>query len=233
MGSPEAPLLRARGLVRRVARTTVLAGVDLELAGGEVLLLQGANGTGKSTLLRLLAGLGRPDAGTVEVFGAPVRERLGQVGFLSHDASLYADLTVIENLRFTAQLHGCITDDDIEAGLGQAGLAAQRDRLVRELSRGQLQRAALLRAVLHGPDLLLLDEPYPGLDRASSAMLTAFLLASAHDGRGVVMVGHDPSEGWEAVTRVARLDGGRWAADRPRPATPAELVEPSPEVSVA
>lgn len=233
MGSPEAPLLRARGLVRRFARTTVLAGVDLELAGGEVLLVQGANGTGKSTLLRLLAGLGRPDAGTVEVFGAPVRERLGQVGFLSHDASLYADLTVLENLRFTAQLHGCITDDHIEAGLGKAGLAAQRDRLVRELSRGQLQRAALLRAVLHGPDLLFLDEPYTGLDRASSAVLTAFLLASAQDGRGIVMVGHDPSEGWEAVTRVARLDGGRWVADRPRPATPAELIEPTAEVSVA
>lgn len=233
MRSPDAPLLRARGLVRRFARTTVLAGVDLELAGGEVLLVQGANGTGKSTLLRLLAGLGRPDAGTVEVFGAPVRERLGQVGFLSHEASLYADLTVFENLHFTAQLHGCVTDDQIEAGLAQAALTGQRDRLVRELSRGQLQRTALLRAVLQGPDLLLLDEPYTGLDRASSALLTTFLAASAADGRGIVMVGHDPTEGWEAVTRVARLDGGRWVADRPRPATPAELVDPAVEASVA
>jgi heme ABC exporter ATP-binding subunit CcmA len=233
MGSPEAPLLRARGLVRRFARTTVLAGVDLDLSGGEVLLLQGANGTGKSTLLRLLAGLGRPDAGNVELFGAPVRDRLGQVGFLSHDASLYADLTVLENLRFTAQLHGCVTEDHIEAGLVQASLTAQRDRLVRELSRGQLQRAALLRAVLHGPDLLLLDEPYTGLDRASSAMLTAFLSTSSAEGRGIIMVGHDPTEGWEAVTRVARLDGGRWMADRPRPATPAELLDPAAEVSVA
>jgi heme exporter protein A len=233
MGSAEAPLLRARGLVRRFARTTVLAGVDLELAAGEVLLVQGANGTGKSTLLRLLAGLGRPDAGTVELLGAPVRDRLGQVGFLSHEASLYADLTVLENLRFTAQLHGCLTAEQIEAGLVQAGLTAQRDRLVRELSRGQLQRAALLRAVLHGPDLLLLDEPYTGLDRPSGAMLTAFLAASAAEGRGIVMVGHDPSEGWEAVTRVARLEGGRWVADHPRPASVAELVERTAEVPVA
>lgn len=216
------PLLDARGITRRYGRTVVLGGVDLTLAGGEVLLLLGPNGAGKSTLLRILAGLARPDRGTVAVGGAPVAAARHRVGFLAHDSLLYDDLTVEENLAFAARLAGCGAEA-VPAAIAQAGLEARRDTLVRHLSRGQSQRAALMRSLLHRPDLLLLDEPYTGLDAPNTARLTELLLARRSSGCGMVLVGHRPDEGWDAVTRVAMLSGGKWAFDIPRPAAPAEV----------
>ena len=222
MPSPEAPLLEARGLAHRFGRTAVLAGVDLTLRAGEVLLILGANGAGKSTLLRALAGLARPDAGTVRVGGVAVREARARIGYLAHDTLLYDDLTVHENLVFTARLHGGIDDAELEGAIERVGLVVQRDRLVRHLSRGQRQRAALARALLHRPDLLLFDEPYTGLDAESVAALTATLRAGAAEGRTVVIVGHHPEEGWEAVTRLGVLARGRWAHEGARPPAPGD-----------
>lgn len=222
MGSTDAPLLEARGVVRRYGRTAVLAGVDLALHRGEVLLVLGPNGAGKSTLLRILAGLARPDRGTVRVGGAPVAEARGRVGFLAHDSLLYEDLTVAENLAFAARLAGCGAAA-VETALEEAALGARRDTLVRHLSRGQSQRAALGRSLLHGPDLLLLDEPYTGLDAPNTARLTERLRARRDAGGAVVLVGHRPNEGWEAVTRVAMLAQGNWAFEIARPDTPTEV----------
>lgn len=209
-------------MARRYGRTAVLAGVDLTVAAGEVLLLLGPNGAGKSTLLRILAGLSRPDRGTVQVGGVPVTAARQRVGFLAHDSLLYDDLTVGENLDFAARLAGCGAGA-VAAALDQVGLAARRDTLVRHLSRGQSQRAALMRSLLHAPDLLLLDEPYTGLDAPNTARLTELLRARRDAGCGVVLVGHRPDEGFEVVTRVAMLAGGRWAFDVPRPASPTEV----------
>lgn len=220
MPSPDAPLLDARGLAHRYGRTLVLGGLDLQLARGEVLLLLGANGAGKSTLLRVLAGLARPDAGTVRIEGARVTEVRGRIGYLAHDTLLYDDLTVGENLAFTARLHGGITPMEAFAAIDRVGLAPQRDRLVRHLSRGQRQRAALARALVHGPDLLLFDEPYTGLDAENVGALTAMLRRAAAEGKAAVVVGHHPDEGWEAVTRLGVLARGRWAHDGPRPPRP-------------
>ncbi|HVX87867.1 MAG TPA: heme ABC exporter ATP-binding protein CcmA [Gemmatimonadales bacterium] len=216
------PLLAARGITRRYGRTVVLGGVDLTLAGGEVLLLLGPNGAGKSTLLRILAGLARPDRGAVLVGGVPVAEARRRVGFLAHDTMLYDDLTVAENLAFAAELTG-VSSTQAAYAAESAGLVPKLGTLVRHLSRGQVQRAALARALIHGPDLLLLDEPYTGLDAPNTARLTELLRARQAAGAGVVLVGHRPDEGWEVVTRVAMLSGGAWAFDIPRPATPAEV----------
>ena len=210
-------------MVRRYGRTTILAGLDLTLQGGEVLLLLGPNGAGKSTLLRILAGLARPDRGTVHVAGRPVAEARRQVGFLAHDSLLYADLTVAENLAFAARLAG-VGGEAVEAAIAQAGLEGRRDTLVRHLSRGQSQRAALMRSILHRPGLLLLDEPYTGLDAPNAARLTALLRAHRDAGGAAVLVGHRPDEGWEAVTRVTMLSGGGWAFDGPRPASPEQAL---------
>lgn len=220
MPSPEAPLLEARGVVHRYGRVTVLAGLDLSLRAGEVLLLLGANGAGKSTFLRALAGLARPDAGTVRVDGRPVTDARGRIGYLAHDTLLYDDLTLAENLAFTARLHGGISPADVAAAIERLGLGAQRDRLVRHLSRGQRQRAALARALLHRPAVLLFDEPYTGLDAESVAGLTALLRDGAEAGCAAVIVGHHPDEGWEVVTRVGVLARGRWAHEGPRPGSP-------------
>ena len=224
MPSPEAPLLEVRGLVRRYGRITVLDGIDLTLRAGEALLILGPNGAGKSTLLRTLAGLARPDRGTVRLAGAPVPESRRRVGYLAHDSLLYDELTVEENLRFAARLQGPVDDAAIARALETGELKAQRDRLVRHLSRGQSQRAALARALLHGPDLLLLDEPYTGLDSASAASLTAFLQGCVARGRTVILVGHHVEEGWDAITRVAALARGKWILETPRPASPLETT---------
>lgn len=217
----DVPLLAARGLVRRYGRSTVLAGLDLTLAAGEALLLLGPNGAGKSTLLRTLAGLARADAGSVRIGGRPVPEARGRVGFLSHESLLYDDLTVDENLAFAARLHRLRERDVVAQALASVGSAEQGPRLVRHLSRGQLQRVALARAFLHAPDLLLLDEPYTGLDPRSAAELTALLSRYRADGRALIVVGHQPEPGWDAITRVAVLVAGRWVLDIPRPADPA------------
>ena len=214
-------MLEARGLVRRYGRTAVLAGIDLRLAPGEALLLLGPNGAGKSTLLRTLAGLARPDAGTVRVGGVPVAEARAQVGYLTHESLLYDELTVGENLQFAARLHGLRDRDAVPRALASVGLPEQGGRLVRHLSRGQVQRVALARAFLHEPTLLLLDEPYTGLDDRSASALTALLVRYCAEGRALVLVGHQPEQGWPAITRLAVLARGRWQIDAPRPADPA------------
>src|ERR1043165_3088437 len=159
------PLLAARGLRRSFGRVRVLHDISLSLAAGEVLAVAGPNGAGKSTLLRLLAGLMRPSAGEVRVLGRPVRgsdsHARRAIGLLSHQTLLYDDLTLLENLTFTARLYGMAhARETAMAALEQAGLAARADELPRRLSRGLLQRAAIVRARLHRPRLLLLDEPF-------------------------------------------------------------------------
>lgn len=217
-------LLEARGLVRRYGRTTVLAGLDLSVAAGECLLLLGTNGVGKSTLLRILAGLARPEGGRVAIGGVPVAEARHRIGHLAHDTLLYDDLTVTENLAFAAALQGRAHGDVVPAAIEAAMLGDHRHRLVRHLSRGLAQRTALARAMLHNPAVLLLDEPFTGLDARSAADLTAHLVDHRARGGATVLVGHRPDEGWEGVTRVAVLARGRWAFDAPRPASPAEMA---------
>jgi heme exporter protein A len=154
----------------------------------------GPNGAGKTTLLRILATLLRPTAGTARVLGAGVpRESWkvrGRIGFLGHEPLLYRDLTVRENLRFNARLHGLdAADESIADVLRAAGLTRRADDLVRELSAGIVQRAAICRAVLHGPDLLLLDEPLSHLDPDAAAL--AQRLIGPRPERTRVLVSHD------------------------------------------
>jgi heme exporter protein A len=165
-------LLAARGLCRSFGRVRVLRDVDLTLAPGEALAVAGPNGAGKSTLLRLLAGLMRPTAGEVRVLGRPITggtaDARRALGLLSHHSLLYDDLTLAENLTFAARLYGLPRPAEAaRAALDAAGLGARAGDSPRRLSRGLLQRAAIARAMLHGPRVLLLDEPFTALDAAS------------------------------------------------------------------
>ncbi|HET7468049.1 MAG TPA: heme ABC exporter ATP-binding protein CcmA [Gemmatimonadales bacterium] len=215
------PLLAARGLRRSFGRVRVLHDVSLSLAAGEVLAVAGPNGAGKSTLLRVLAGLMRPTAGEVRVLGRPLTadaaETRRAIGLLSHQSLLYDDLTLLENLTFAARLYG-LDDPGATArdALEAAGLAARAGDSPRKLSRGLLQRAAIARALLHAPRLLLLDEPFTALDAAAAERLRAALAARRDQGLGLVVVTHHLGEVWELATRVAVLVDGRWVCDEPR-----------------
>ena len=212
--------VRAEGLVRAFAGTPVLAGVDLVVRAGEAVVLLGPNGAGKTTLLRMLALLLRPGGGRLALFGvdagaAPpaLRRRIGYVG---HESLCYPDLTAAENLGFYARLFD-VPDGAARVAelIAWAGLEAHARRPVRAYSRGMVQRLALARALLHGPDLLLLDEPFTGLDAEAVAALQQQLGALHAAGHAIVLTTHDLERAAPVATRLAILHRGRiaWAQD--------------------
>jgi heme ABC exporter ATP-binding subunit CcmA len=215
-----APLLQARGLQRSFGRARILRGIDLELRPGEALALVGPNGAGKTTLLRLLAGLMQPTAGEIHVLGHPLKARSEAVrraiGLLTHQSLLYDDLTLRENLVLAARLYELDQPRQVaEAALDATGLGERGSELPRRLSRGLLQRAALARAMLHSPSILLLDEPFTGLDAAAAERLRTDLRARLERGASIVVVTHQPAEVWDFSSRVAVLWEGRWAVNEP------------------
>ena len=211
-------LLEARGLWRAYGRRQVLRDLDLAVAAGEAVAVAGPNGAGKTTLLRVLAGLARPDRGEVRLEGQPLRRDAPEVrravGLVSHQTLLYDDLTLHENLTFAARLYGLPRPAAAaRAALDEAGLGPRADESPRRLSRGLAQRAAIARALLHRPRLLLLDEPFTALDAAASERLRAELGARRQQGLGIVLVTHQLGEAWAVATRIAVLVEGRWACD--------------------
>ncbi len=220
-GAGGAALLEARGLRRSFGGLRVLRGVDLVVRPGEAVAVAGPNGAGKTTLLRVLAGLMRPEAGAVRVLGLPVRgdgdAGRRAIGFVSHQSLLYDDLSLAQNLAFAARLYRLPRPAEAaRAALAAAGLAQRADESPRRLSRGLAQRAAIARALLHRPRLLLLDEPFTALDAAAGERLRAELAARLAEGLGMVIVTHRLGEVWALATRVAVLAEGRWTCDEPR-----------------
>jgi heme exporter protein A len=189
--------------------------VSLEIAAGHVLLLVGPNGAGKTTLLRVLAGLLRPSGGTIE--------RRGTVSMVAHHSMLYDVLTVRENLRFFSALHRA-PSERADQLLGQLGLAGRADERVATFSRGMTQRAAIARALLPDPDVLLLDEPLTGLDDPSCRVVLEVLAGLSARGRAMAIASHQLAELIDVVTAVAFLKDGRLLAVEPRDGRPADLV---------
>jgi heme ABC exporter ATP-binding subunit CcmA len=219
-----AALLDARGLQRSFGRVRILHGLDLSLKPGEALAVIGPNGAGKTTLLRLLAGLMRPSSGEVRILGQPLGREVDSarrvLGVLLHQSLLYDDLTLLENLTFAARLYALDQPGAVAAAaLEAAGLADRAGELPRRLSRGLLQRAAIARALLHSPRLLLLDEPFTGLDATAAARLRSDLQARLIQGHAMVIVTHHLAEVWDLASRVAVLVAGRWAVDEQRAGT--------------
>jgi heme exporter protein A len=203
------PAVRAAGLFRAYGEEWVLRDVSLELGGGESLAILGANGAGKSTLLRILATLLRPTEGEAVVLGCSLPGEAwrlrGRIGYLGHSSLLYRDLTAEENLRFAVRLFGLGEPGRRRAGelLERVGLAHRARTRVGEMSAGMTQRLAICRAVLHEPELLLLDEPLAHLDPAAAATVTP--LIGPAPGRTRVVVSHDVAAALAEADRVLAL----------------------------
>jgi heme ABC exporter ATP-binding subunit CcmA len=193
-------VIRARALAKRYGRKRVLANVDVDLAAGDLLLVTGPNGAGKTTLLRLLAGLAAPTGGELE--HAIERE---EVGFLGHEPLVYRELSALENLELFGRLYR-VPERRERTGmlLERYGLWEVRHERAGSYSRGMQQRLGLCRALLHDPRLLVLDEPFTGLDAAGAELLERELAEARERACGLVVATHDPE-------RLAALSTGRLA----------------------
>jgi heme exporter protein A len=208
-----APVVEIEGLGRRFGRRWAVADVDLSLRTGECLAVFGPNGAGKTTLLRILAGLLEPTAGRVRVAGVTLpggATARAAVGLISHHSMLYPALTALENVGFTARLYG-VRDPDAaaRAALDQMRVLDRADTPVRQLSRGLQQRVSIARAFVHRPRVVLLDEPFTGLDAAGAAVLASALGELKRWGATLVLVTHSLDEGLALATRTAVMREGR------------------------
>lgn len=214
-------MIEARNVTKSFGPRTALAGVDLSIAEGELVTLVGPNGAGKTTLLRILATLSRPSSGTVRIGGLDTRrdgERVrAEIGFLSHQTLLYDELTGEQNLHFYACMYEVANDTARVAEiLERVGLGMRRHDRVETFSRGMKQRLAVARAVLHHPRVLLLDEPYSGLDAEAADRLTELLVELGREGRTVLLATHRLGRGVSLGQRVLILHQGRVVYDQPR-----------------
>lgn len=210
-------MIEVEGLSKYFGRFSALRDLRLKVGEGEFIALFGRNGAGKTTFLRILAGLSRPSSGAVRVH-VPGRQAYksarGLVGYLSHNTALYADLTALENLRFFARL---LDLPSTEAGLSnqirRVGLSGRERDPVRNYSRGMQQRLAIARAFLHEPPILLLDEPFTGLDQSGTDFLKAYLTEARARGKTCLMAIHDAALGYELADRLVVIEKGVVALD--------------------
>lgn len=197
-------MLRLNGIGKAYGGRTVLEDLSLHVSAGTLTLVTGPNGAGKSTLLHIIAGLARPDSGTVKR-NVPA----GKTGFLGHETLLYPNLSALENLAFWSGLHNVSADETVllEA-LDHMKLAAFADDAASGFSRGMAQRLSLARLLLLSPSLVLLDEPLTGLDAESAQLVRAKLARIRETGAALVWVSHDPERDGGAANAVLRLAGG-------------------------
>jgi len=209
-------LIDARGVVRSFGGRRAVDGVDLCVRPGERVAVVGPNGAGKTTLLRILATLLRPEAGTLMVAGAAIPKQSQaareHIGYLGHDPMVYLDLTAQQNLELFCDLYG-VEDarDRVAAALARVGLVARTHDPVRTFSRGMAQRLGIARLTLHDPRLLLLDEPYTGLDTQGTRILDE-LLAGLGDREAVVVVTHELDRALDLAGEILVMRTGRVAA---------------------
>ena len=210
--------LEGRRLVCSYGPTRALDGVDIVAGGGQIVAVVGPNGAGKTTLLRALSGERTPDHGEVLLNGSPVSGAdpgwRGRVGLVSHRTGLYRKLTVAENLNFFAALHAVPgARNAVAQALETIGAATLAGTRVEALSRGQAQRVALARSLLHDPDILFLDEPFTGLDPAAAAALETTLRARRAAGGVIILVTHDLTRALDLADRVVALRRGHKVHD--------------------
>src|SRR5262245_57397892 len=210
--------LESEDIWKTFGHFTALAGMTLSVERGQFLTLFGRNGAGKTTFLKIAATLVRATRGKLHIEGIDIREEPERarrhIGFLSHNTYMYRDLNPVENLRFFGRLYGVQPSDDrILALLDRVGLRRRASDPIRSFSRGLHQRLGLARVMLHEPSLILLDEPYTGLDANAVEMLNEMLDEAASAGKTIVLTTHDLEQGLRSSTRSLIIDRGKIVFD--------------------
>lgn len=206
--------VEAQGLAKRFGPHTALAHVDISLRRQERLAILGPNGAGKTTLISVLATLTRPSAGTLRVMGydsaAEPNEVRRRIGVVAHQTYLYHELSARENLLFYGRLYGVVAlDARVDELLQLVDIYPRRHEQIANLSRGMQQRVALVRALVHDPDILLMDEPDTGLDQEHLALLASLVRGRAIPPRSVILTTHSLERALALCERVAVLARGR------------------------
>ena len=201
-----------RDVTKLFGRFAALRGVNAEFAAGRLYAVLGENGAGKSTLLRMMAGLSRPSHGSVEVLGEDPRVSHHRLGYMSHSSFLYDELDCQENLSYFAGLYDIHSPEVWEHAIATVGLDPKLQRRVGDYSQGMRQRLSLARAVLHNPELLLLDEPFSNLDVGSAAAMAELLGQMRDRGRTIFVVTHQPAHLANVADESITLGGGTIAS---------------------
>jgi heme exporter protein A len=215
---PDPLALDSKAIEKKFGYSYAVRNVSLEVRRGEFVALFGSNGAGKTTFLKVAAGLMRPTKGTLSIegfdIGRQAEEARRRIGFLSHNTFVYRDLSPLENLKFFCSLYGVSNSEErLLDLLKRVDLAQRAAEPVRAFSRGLQQRVGIARALLHNPSLILLDEPYTGLDAKAAQTLNSILDEAAAAGKTVILTTHDLDQGLRAATRAVILDRGKVVYD--------------------
>jgi heme exporter protein A len=215
---PDTFALESEDIRKTFGHFAALTGITLSVKRGEFLALFGRNGAGKTTFLKIAATLVRYTYGKLRIEGIDIREEPEKVrrhiGFLSHNTYLYRDLNPIENLRFFCRLYGIPDSEErILSLLDRVGLRRRASDPVRSFSRGLHQRLGIARVMLHDPSIILLDEPYTGLDANAVEILNQILDQARAAGRTIILTTHDLEQGLRSATRAAIIDRGKIVFD--------------------
>ena len=207
-------LVEFKKVNKKYGHIHALRDVSVSLNKGEFVSVFGPNGAGKSTFLKLLCTMTPPTSGQILYENTPLNKLQdsfrSRFGVISHQPFLYSELTALENLRFYAKLYNVQNiDERIKVLLDKVELYKRRNDKVRGYSRGMLQRLSITRALLHDPEIVVLDEPYTGLDTHASDILTRILIELFDDHKTIVMVTHNMKQGYDAASRLAIIKGGK------------------------
>ncbi|MCH7755485.1 heme ABC exporter ATP-binding protein CcmA [candidate division KSB1 bacterium] len=214
MTETQSTVIAVTGLTKTFGNLYALRNLSFSLNKGEFLTIFGPNGAGKTTLIRILSTITKASSGEIKIadlsFEDDSEKIRRQIGVIAHQTFLYENLTAEENLRFYGKLYDVENlSKKIETILSEVGLELRKKDFVRTFSRGMQQRLAIARAMLHEPSILLLDEPYTGLDQHASGMLTNWLNRLRSSEQTILMVTHDLEQGMELADRIAILVEGQ------------------------
>ncbi len=217
---PAEPVLFAKNIQKKFGRRKVLKSVDLQINRGECIVLTGENGVGKSTLIKILSGTMKADGlDSLIICGKVFSDNPGQrqkIGLISHQPMLYNDLSALENLLFFAKIYAVPrAEDRITFLLQRMGLELRKDDPVRTYSRGMQQRTSICRALLHDPELLLMDEPFTGLDMKSTKILEEIISEGKIAQKAILVTTHTPAAMTGLATRFLKLEKGFLQEEKP------------------